>query len=73
MTYTNKMRRPTRQALEDQCVPLVQQYEAGGEWHDAPYYPTFTQLKSFMLKHGIPQSAQIVYGSCGSHTIELVW
>ena len=73
MNYTNRLRRPTKKELGDQCVPLVHQYEAGGTWHDTPYYPTFTQLKAFMLKYGIPQSAQIVYVSCGSHTIELVW
>lgn len=73
MKYTKTLNKPTKQQMADRCVPLEQKYEADGSWHDTPFYPDVNTLVRFMKKYNIPFSAKVVYGSCGSHTVELTW
>jgi len=71
--YSGELNRPTKEEMAAKNVPLTQMAVYGDEKDKVPYYPTFAELKQFMVKYGIPQDAHIVYGSCGSHTIELDW
>lgn len=38
-----------------------------------PYYPDITELTYMLKKYGIPDSACVEYGECGSHTITIRW
>ena len=40
---------------------------------DSAHEPTMAELIAFMIEHGIPREARVVYGHCGSHQIVLDW
>lgn len=64
---------PTDEQLAAKRVPLTTSDDDSIRAREVPAYPQVSQLVGFMEASGIPMSALIRYGGCGSHELVLEW